>query len=66
MGCRMAQYRSSETATSEKMEIVHNTTSSDTENKHACNCRGRPTLASIAQGMPISPTSRSATASDTI
>lgn len=38
MGCRMAQYRSSETATSEKIEIVHNTTSSDTENKHACNC----------------------------
>ncbi len=62
----MAQYRSTDTATNENIDIVHNTTNNDTDNKHACNCLGNPTLENMAQGIPMSPTSRSATASDTM
>lgn len=60
----MAQYLSTETATRQKIDTVHKTTSSDTVNKQAYKFDGKPYDAIIANGIPNKPTKRSATAKE--
>ena len=64
MGWSMAQYRYTDTATRQKMEIVQRTTRTDTVNRQACRFVGRPKLARMANGIPSNPTSRSAIANE--
>ncbi|KAK9709077.1 hypothetical protein QE152_g26803 [Popillia japonica] len=66
IGCRIAQYRSTETATKQKIEMVHNTTNKDTVNRQAYRFDGNPTDAMMANGIPNSPTRKSAAANDTM
>lgn len=66
MGYKIAQYRSTDTATKQNIDIVHSTSNKETVNKHACKLVGNPTDANRAKGIPNSPTNKSAAANDTI
>lgn len=66
IGCRMAQYRSTETATRQKIEMVQSTISKDTVNKQACRLFGSPMEDKMAKGIPNSPTRKSAVANETM
>lgn len=54
-GWIMAQKRSMVTATSEKMELVQSSSSSEFIRMHAWKFSGLPTLTVIAHGIPSSP-----------
>jgi len=58
----VAQYLSMLTATRQSIEMVHNTTRTETVNKHPYRFLGSPTLAKTANGIPSKPTRKSAIA----